>query len=112
VLRMGSLLVWCLAFAALVRADVADPTRPPGVGARTVATLPHGPRLTSILVSDSRRLAVVNGRTVREGELVGQAKVKHIDISGVVLEDETGETYLSLRGARVTRHNREDGKHR
>ena len=77
-----------------------DPTRPPSVmtapvfvpGAPNAALLPRAeraqPRLQSILVSlrpGGRRVAVIDGKTVRLGERVGDAVVVAIGATEVVL---------------------------
>lgn len=72
-----------------VQAQLQDPTRP----ADFVATVSAGEaeggetgwELTSILVSPQRRVAIINGKAVRVGELLAGAKVLNITLSGVAL---------------------------
>lgn len=42
--------------------------------------------LSAVLVSDDRRVAIVNGRAVGEGDRIGRAKVRRIFRRGVELE--------------------------
>lgn len=96
---------WCLtalvALAAPLAAhaqDVSDPTRPPAVMTAPLA-MPGGvyvvpraeraqPQLQSILVSlrpGGRRVAVIDGKTLRQGERVGGAVLVAIYATEVVL---------------------------
>jgi MSHA biogenesis protein MshK len=67
---------------------LVDPTRPPTVDAETpAATAPKpGPRLQSVLISPSRRVAVINGSAVAVGGKVGDATVASISEGAVVLK--------------------------
>jgi MSHA biogenesis protein MshK len=67
--------------------QLTDPTRPPIVGGESpVATAPKpGPTLQSILISPSRRVAVINGSAVGIGGKVGDATVASISEGAVVL---------------------------
>ena len=62
-------------------AELADPTRPsfavptPGAGAATATAL----RVSAVFISGERRIALVNGIRVREGETVGGATVSRIE---------------------------------
>ncbi len=98
--RMPAALV---AVAIAAGAAAGDPTRPPGPqpdvraeagtepGAGTAAQ-----RLTSIVVSPSRSVATIDGRTVRVGDSVAGARVVAIDLHRVRLRDAQGEFTLSL----------------
>lgn len=74
----------------LVMAQLDDPTRPPDF-VTAVATeadaveQEEGWTLTSILVSPQRRVAIINGKPLREGESLAGAKVMKINLSGVKL---------------------------
>jgi len=75
-----------------------DPTRPtdPALyfGAhRTVSTSAW--TLQSILSSADRRIAIINGTSVREGDRIGDARVLSIQPSHVVLN--TGSRTMTLR---------------
>lgn len=66
-------------------ARLADPTRPPSaVTSQTAASASHW-LVSSILFSPQRRVAVVNGRLVAEGDVVEGATVVAIDSDTVVL---------------------------
>lgn len=77
---------------------LGDPTRPtsraePGA-ARAVESGPRW-RLQSTLVADTRRLAVINGRTVAQGERIEGALVREVRQEGVTLE--IGDKRVELR---------------
>lgn len=67
-----------------------DPTRPPdapSLADGAVAEARKGPQLQSVLVSDNgRRVAVIDGRTVRVGDRVDGASVAGIAGTSVVLK--------------------------
>lgn len=89
---MTRLLAWCLgvalaSLAAAQGAPLADPTRPPGAGAqfgaeeaRTAAA-----RLQSVLISPTRRVAVIDGKAVALGGRVGDATLESLTESAAVL---------------------------
>jgi len=72
-----------------------DPTRPPaflvqggGAGARAAAAAPTGPRLQSILIArqpGGRHVAVIDGETVRLGDLHRGARVTRMSANEVEL---------------------------
>jgi MSHA biogenesis protein MshK len=74
-----------------------DPTRPTdpaeyfGSGVRSNSAW----SLQSILSASDRRIAIINGTRVREGDVIGSAKVIRIDESTVVLN--TGGQRFTLR---------------
>lgn len=86
--RMAMAMAALLPLAAGAQALV-DPTRPPDAplfadGAAAEAR--RGPQLQSVLVSDhGRRVAVIDGRTVRVGDRIGNASVASIAGTSVVL---------------------------
>lgn len=56
------------------------------------------PRVTSILIGEGRRLAIVDGRIVRAGDAVGSRTVERIEEDAVVLKDTSGtEIRVPLR---------------
>lgn len=76
---------------------LADPTRPatePALVAAPVATT--GPVLQSILISPTRRRAVINGRTYKIGDKVDGAVVADIQSYEVTLRQGQRETRLRL----------------
>ena len=96
--RMRKSILPCLAAAlaalplSIAQAQVlVDPTRPPTSVARpgAVEEAPPASQLQSILISNRRRLAVINGNTVALGDKIGEARVVKITETEVVLK--TGE---------------------
>ena len=67
-------------------APLADPTRPPAVGPAAEVVVPEGPRLQSVLISPTRRTAVISGKTVALGARFGDATVESISAGAVVLK--------------------------
>lgn len=90
---MRTLLLVALLFAAAgaMAQGLSDPTRPPGVAGSApqsgaIDEVPAGgPQLQSVLISPSRRIAIINGSTVSLGGMVGEAKVVRISQTEVVL---------------------------
>lgn len=85
-----------LPLVSIVQAqNIADPMRPPGRSA--IRVVPDGSaswKLTAILVSPQRRLAVINNRLVEVGNRVSGARVKAISNYAVELELSGGERLL------------------
>ncbi|WP_376690408.1 hypothetical protein [Wenzhouxiangella sp. EGI_FJ10409] len=84
--------------AALARDEVRDPTRPPtqaeidawfGTGASAGDRAPF--QLQSILLAADRRIAIIDGRRLREGERIEDAEVSLIEAGRVILQRD-GET--------------------
>jgi MSHA biogenesis protein MshK len=76
------------AAAAAQSERLVDPTRPPSAPdpARTDDAAPTaGPQLQSVLISPSRRIAVISGQTVVQGGKYGDATVAKITESAVHL---------------------------
>ncbi len=97
---LGSLLLLGLSMSLAQPAQALyDPTRPTdptlyfGRSAQPVPSRPW--TLHSILRGPDRRIAIINGKRVREGERVGSAKVLRIGDSHVLLQ--TGKRRLTLR---------------
>jgi len=67
-------------------AMLADPTRPPTVGPAAEAVVLVGPRLQSVLISPTRRAAVISGKSVALGARFGDATVESINAGTVVLK--------------------------
>jgi MSHA biogenesis protein MshK len=76
-------------------AELSDPTRPPDV-MPTALTGDSGEEslfvLSSILISPNRRVAIVNGTRVSQGDEVAGAEVVEINASGVQLKAD-GEVF-------------------
>lgn len=83
-------LLMCVTTVGLTDELFRDPTRPYTARA-TYASVPSQFRVNAIIVSDERRLAIVNGRRVGVGDAVGGAKVTAISKHELTL-DVGGET--------------------
>jgi MSHA biogenesis protein MshK len=79
--------------AALAQA-LSDPTRPPSAASPQESEAAPS-RLQSVLISPTRKIAVIDGRTVRLGERVGDATLVAIAPSEVTLQ--RGAKYETLR---------------
>jgi len=62
--------------------------------------------LTSTLVSEGRRLATINGRTVRQGQSIGGAQVIKIDPAGVTLLQDGERKRIALLPSSVKKDKR------
>lgn len=81
----------------LVASALEDPTRPPsfvGVTGNSEAEQSQLPvwQVNSILISNERRVAVVNGRTVKQGDQINSARVIRISPTAVTLRN-SAETF-------------------
>jgi MSHA biogenesis protein MshK len=77
---------------------LSDPTQPPsfsGLPAESPAA-PGGPALQSILVGPGRRHAVIDGRQVKVGDRVGDARIVAIDFDAVRLREGTTTRVMKL----------------
>jgi MSHA biogenesis protein MshK len=112
---LSSLLLCVAGAAAAQRSTLVDPTRPPmAVGEPNVkesAPTP-GPKLQSVLISPSRRVAVISGSTVVQGGKYGGATVAAITEGTVLLRYADRKQTLHLIPD-VVKHERrtEDGGH-
>jgi MSHA biogenesis protein MshK len=89
----------------LAEASAVDPTRPP-TPAEIAAWLrgeqveasaaPTVFQLQSVLLSDQRRIAVINGQRLSVGDEVDGARVKEINAGRVVLEHNGEHLFLSI----------------
>jgi hypothetical protein len=75
-----------------------DPTRPPleaGL-AEGVAVVPSGPVLQSVKIAPGRRMAVISGQLLAEGDKFGELKLIRIAEGDVVLSGPEGRQTLRL----------------
>lgn len=82
------LLLGATGVATAQRGVLVDPTRPPAVAGESAeqeAARPSGPQLQSVLISPSRRVAVISGSTVVQGGKYGNATVAAITEGSVLL---------------------------
>lgn len=97
-------LIGALLAGSVWAQTVQDPTRPPARMLRPAANAPavDAPQLQSILVgraADGRRVAVIDGNTVRIGDRVGDARVVGMTQAQVVLQRGARREVLTLKGA-------------
>jgi len=109
-------LVLCLAGpAAAQRQTLVDPTRPPmalGESQAREPAAPTGPKLQSVLISPTRRVAVISGSTVVQGGKYGGATVTSITEGAVLLRYADRKETLRLIPDVVKRERRaEDAMH-
>lgn len=91
------------ATAGTLSAQERDPTRPPsqaeieawfGTGPQVRGSAPF--RLQSILLSPTRRIAVIDDQRLRIGEHIGTARVTSIEPGRVVLEQDDKNIVLEI----------------
>lgn len=98
-IRTGLVCLMLMAIASTWAQGLPDPTRPPAAmntGGEPVQAAPSAPVLQSILISQSRRQAIINGQTVKVGDSVGEAKVVKITDNEVVLRKGKGLQTLKV----------------
>jgi MSHA biogenesis protein MshK len=92
--------------------DLPDPTRPQagiiapfaGVGAGRGATENRSSGLHTIIISETRRAAIIDGKTVELGGAYGDAKLIEVSEGGVVLQRAQSRQVLTLfPGVKITR---------
>ena len=90
------LLICCMAAlgSAFALTDPTRPTDPAAYFGTGTATDSKGWALQSILFASDRRIAVINGTRVQEGDRIGSARVVRIRDSQVLLD--TGGRSLTL----------------
>jgi MSHA biogenesis protein MshK len=77
--------------------DIPDPMRPPvGFGQGLIDETPAGPVLQSVLISPTRRIAIISGKTVQVGDKFGDAQVAAISENEVVLKSGKNRQVLKL----------------
>jgi MSHA biogenesis protein MshK len=101
---LGAVLAAALVAVAGVagaQQGLGDPTRPTSLAepepvAKAAAQAGPRWRLQSTLVAESRRLAVINGRTVAQGERVDGATVREVRQEGVTLDVDGRQVELRI----------------
>lgn len=109
VLLPGVLLLGASAWANETSVpDVRDPTTPLGhIATSASKSAAQQFALNSILISPQRKLAIINGKTLREGQTVpgsGNVKVQRISAQSVVLQQADQTWVLRLSPSIVKRH--------
>lgn len=96
-IRLKAMIAMMLLIVPVSLQALEDPTRPPGASLLTSAEADAtGMQLTSILVSAGRRLAIINGQTVRQGQQVGNARVVKIEPTAVIVVQNGERKRLAL----------------
>ena len=98
-LRSAVLCAALLAAAQAMAQDLADPTRPPSMNAAQPGggePVSSDPMLQSVLISPTRREAIIGGQVVTVGTRVGDAQVVQILEYSVVLRNKKGLQTLKL----------------
>jgi MSHA biogenesis protein MshK len=97
--------VFCLLISVLSplhAEDLPDPTRPPAsifapaAGAGREATENQSSGLHTIIISETRRAAIIDGQTVELGGEHGDAKLIEVNEGGVVLQRAQSRQVLTL----------------
>ena len=94
--------VFCLLFSAFCYAEeLPDPTRPPAsiaapVAASSVEAAPAPAGLQSIIISKTRRAAIIDGETVELGGKHGDAKLVEVNEGSVILRGAQGRQVMTL----------------
>lgn len=91
VFTKGATILVALLAGALAHAQaLVDPTRPPATiessGERETSA-DSGPVLQSVLISPSRKIAIINGQMLKLGDKFGEARVARITENEVVLRN-------------------------
>lgn len=86
--------------------DLPDPTRPPasifapsagvGIGAGREATESLSSGLHTVIISDTRRAAIINGQTIELGGEYGNARLIEVNEGSVVLQRAQSRQVLTL----------------
>jgi len=98
---MKAVLLALFFYCASASAQIKDPTRPPpGLGAvqpgAAAQAAPAGPVLQSVILSPSRRAAIISGQVVERGEPYGDAVLAEVGQDYVVLRSGAGTQVLKL----------------
>ncbi len=93
-----ALLLMCASSTAAIAQTLPDPTRPPDSVISPVDQ-PAARRdsgLQSLIISPTRRAAIINGQTVELGGMLGDAKLVEVNESYVVLRNAEGKQVLHM----------------
>lgn len=98
--KYSALFALTLPVGALAE-DLPDPTRPPSAimapSAAESGDMEKSPSgLQSVIISNKRRAAIIDGETVELGEKHGDARLIEVNETGVVLRGAQGRQVLTL----------------
>ncbi len=93
-----SLAVLAQLFASSVAKadDLKDPTRPPNLAFVSTGELDHVPVLQSVLISNSRKFAIIDGKTVNLNSKFGEQTLIKLSETEVVLRKGKERQVLKL----------------
>lgn len=98
--QLGLTLAATCAMTLARAQNLPDPTRPPDALAtarsENAVAPAAGPVLQSVLISPGRRVAIINGQTVKLNDIVGDARVSKITEGSVVLRSGNAIQTLKL----------------
>lgn len=90
---------WLFAWGSAASQVLRDPTEPPwgsGAASPSVGSSGTGTALQSVIVSQGRKLALIDGRMYRTGDRVGDATIASISADEVTLRGPEGVKVLKL----------------
>lgn len=96
-----ALLLLCAVLPVASAQALNDPTKPPAEISAPLtqgrqAAAPEGDRLQSVIISPTRRAAIISGQTVELGAKYGEARLVEVSESGVALQGAQGRQVLAL----------------
>jgi MSHA biogenesis protein MshK len=94
--KMMLMLLLLLTSCTLYAAELRDPTQPPPGVANMQAKQGQALVVTSIIISANRRIALINGQFVKEGENIAGSKVIAIKRDYVELSSQGQKVKLYL----------------
>lgn len=96
----AALIAGGLARPGFADGSLRDPTRPPITTPLSTEGLEEGrsgeSRVSSIMLSETRRIAIIDGRRVVVGDLVASGEITAIEAGAVHVEGPDGPRTLSL----------------
>jgi hypothetical protein len=112
-IRAGVLCCMSAMVVPLHAENLPDPTRPPGSvisGAWAGRAANKSSGLHSIIISNTRRAAIIDGKTVELGGMHGNARLVEVNEGSVVLQRSKRRQVLTLfPGVKITRKQVSDG---
>lgn len=96
-IRWPALLLAAMTASAVCAQGMSDPTRPPsGMAESNEAVIFSGPVLQSVMLSPTRKVAVISGELVALGGRYGAARLVRLTESEAVLKNGADVTVLRL----------------
>lgn len=100
---------WPAAARLADTAVLSDPTRPPDhaeirvfFGSGDENPVDTAFQLQSVLISNQRRIAIINGRRLSEGDRIENAKVSRIEAGRVVMQRDGQSFILNISSRRLS----------